>query len=90
MTQIAAALAVGCEALLTPDQSTLHAQLLETVQAMLSLEPDTRDAQAALLHSKADETLQLAAQLATLCGPICTLTALPAGERLLPLGRLVL
>jgi len=89
LIQIAATLAVGGEAVLSPDTVVLRKSLPEAVQALLHLQDDASDVQAALLHGSNEEALQLAELIACASGPIISLTILATGETQLPLERLV-
>ena len=91
LLQIAAVLAVGGTALLPASAADMYARLPAIVQAALVLvgEGEPVDADAALLHGGAQDTLALAAQLAAQPGPIVTLTALHPGALDVPLARLV-
>ena len=91
LTQIAAVLAVGGQAVLSERFASLHAQLPTTVQAALVLraERDGMQADVALVHAEASEVLALSQQLAAQQGPIIGLAALPPGASSVPLARLV-
>ncbi len=91
LSQIAAVLAVGGQALLHARFASLHAQLPAAVQASVVLlaAQDVRRAEAALIHAEACEVLALTQQLARQGGPIISLTALPPGRMDVPLARLV-
>jgi RHH-type proline utilization regulon transcriptional repressor/proline dehydrogenase/delta 1-pyrroline-5-carboxylate dehydrogenase len=88
LSQIAAVLAVGGQAVLTAQSVALCAGLPEAVQVQLVVS-ETLQAEAALISAPANEVLTLAAQLAMQGGPIVTLTALPPGNVQVPLARLV-
>ena len=88
LMQIAAVLAVGGQALLSAPHAALCAHLPEAVQAQLVPGEDAQ-AEAALVSAPASEVLALAARLVKPGGPIVTLTAMPPGQTLVPLARLV-
>ena len=91
LTQLAAVLAVGGQAVWSQHQQSLHAQLPAAVQAQVVLEDLTADrsVDAALLHADAVTTLHWQTRLAQRPGAIVTLTALPPGDVAVPLARLV-
>jgi RHH-type proline utilization regulon transcriptional repressor/proline dehydrogenase/delta 1-pyrroline-5-carboxylate dehydrogenase len=91
LTQLAAVLAVGSQAVWPLSAQVLHAKLPAAVQSQVTLH-DTAHASpvnAALLHADETNTLHWQAQLAQRPGAIVTLTALRPGDVTVPLARLV-
>jgi len=88
LAQIATVLAVGGQAVLSPQTAGLLDGLPEAVQAQL-LVSEALHAEAALVSAPDKEVLALAARLVKPSGPIVTLTAIPTGQIQVPLARLV-
>ncbi len=91
LTQLAAVLAVGSQAVWPLSAQALHAQLPAVVQSLVMLEEiaNGHPVDAALLHGDAVTTMHWQAQLAQRPGGILTLTALGPGDAAVPLARLV-
>ena len=91
LTQIAAVLAVGGQALLPERFAALHVQLPAAVQAVVGLRSGHNALQpdAVLIHAEAWEVQAMAQQLAAQDGPIIGLTALPPGASPVPLAPLL-
>ncbi len=91
LTQLAAVLAVGCRAVWSAELQSLKESLPSLVQASIDIQTDLQSAPAdiALVHADQATCLQIAADIASRTSSIVTLTALPPGEQLIPLARLV-
>ena len=91
LTQLAAVLAVGSQAVWPLSAQVLHAKLPAAVQSQVTLQnpAQAQPVDAALLHADETTTLHWQAQLAQHPGAIVTLTALRPGDAAVPLARLV-
>ena len=94
LTQLAAVLAVGAQAVWPTDATAEHAALPAALQAQLTRVPDwpapDADFDAVLLHGGPADALAVQRTLAQRPGPIVGLTALPPGAPDIPLERLLL
>ncbi|MFD1711270.1 trifunctional transcriptional regulator/proline dehydrogenase/L-glutamate gamma-semialdehyde dehydrogenase [Ottowia flava] len=94
LTQLAAALAVGAQAVWPADAQADAAALPATLQAHITLLPDWRAPDAAfdavLLHGDAHDALAVQRTLAQRPGPLVGLTMLPPGSIDVPLERLLI
>jgi RHH-type proline utilization regulon transcriptional repressor/proline dehydrogenase/delta 1-pyrroline-5-carboxylate dehydrogenase len=96
LVQIAAVLAVGCEAVTpdTPPSKNLIIQLPQAVQARITRVADwTNDGSrfdAVLHHGTPDQLLAVSQSLARRSGPIVGVQRLPPGETDIPLERLLI
>ena len=94
LTQLAAVLAVGAQAVWPADAQAHAAALPATLNARITLVPDWRAPDAAfdavLLHGDAQDALAAQRSLAQRPGPLVGLTVLPPGGVDIPLERLLI
>jgi len=96
LTQLAAVLAVGSEAVMAdlPSVQALHGTLPQAVQARITLTPDwTSDAtrfDAVLYHGDTDQLLEVSQRLSQRSGPIIGVQGMMSGDTDIPLERLLI
>ncbi|MFC3338346.1 trifunctional transcriptional regulator/proline dehydrogenase/L-glutamate gamma-semialdehyde dehydrogenase [Paracandidimonas soli] len=94
LTQIAACLAVGAEALLPEGSREVYASLPAKTQARMRVVPDWQaadiDIEAVLHHGDSDQLRDVCKQVAQRPGAIVSVHGLSRGERDVPLDRLLI